>query len=108
MILKYSVENFKCFQEKETINFQAKKISENSDAGQYFLLDNDVLPIISIYGPNGGGKTSLIESFSSLKDIVINGTIINGKVFDFLKNKINFEKDIKWQIDFIEKDKSIS
>ena len=107
MILKYSVENFKCFQEKETINFKAKKISENSDAGQYFLLDNDVLPIISIYGPNGGGKTSLIESFSSLKDIVINGTIINGKVFDFLKNKINFEKDIKWQIDFIEKDKSI-
>jgi hypothetical protein len=87
MILRYSVENYKCFQEKETISFKAKKISESSDTKQYYLLDNDILPIISIYGPNGGGKTSFIESFNILKGIVINGNLINGKIFSFLKNQ---------------------
>ena len=60
----------------KTISFKAKKISENSNT-QYSLLKNDILPIISIYGPNCGGKTSLIESISVLKDIVSNGKILD-------------------------------
>ena len=107
MILRYSVENYKCFQEKETISFKAKKISESSDTKQYYLLDNDILPIISIYGPNGGGKTSFIESFNILKGIVINGNLINGKIFSFLKNQNKPSENIEWEVEFIDKDKSI-
>ena len=113
MILRYSIENYKCFQEKETINFSAKKISESSNNKQYLLLNNDILPIISIYGPNGGGKSSFVESLNLLKEIVISGNATNDKFFDFLKNQNNIiknqnnlSKDIKWEIEFIEKDKT--
>lgn len=106
MLLKYSVQNYKCFQEKETISFKAKKISENSNK-QYSLLKNDILPIISIYGPNGGGKTSLIESISVLKDIVSNGKILDARIINMLKNQNQQTEDIKWEIEFIEPDETI-
>jgi hypothetical protein len=107
MILKYSIENFKCFQEKETINFKAKKISESFDTESYLLLDNDILPIISIYGPNGGGKTSFIESISFLKNIALGSDKVNGMILHFLKNEKNVLKDIKWEIEFTSIDKSV-
>lgn len=106
MLLKYSVQNYKCFQEKETISFKAKKISEKSNK-QYSLLKNDILPIISIYGPNGGGKTSLIESISILKDIVLNGKILDARIINMLKNQNQQTEDIKWEIEFIEPDETI-
>ena len=106
MLLKYSVQNYKCFQEKETISFKPKKISENSNK-QYSLLKNDILPIISIYGPNGGGKTSLIESISVLKDIVSNGKILDARIINMLKNQNQQTEDIKWEIEFIEPDETI-
>lgn len=58
MLLTYSVKNFKSIKNKSTIDFQSKSIKEHKE----HLINNDILPIISIYGPNGGGKSCIIES----------------------------------------------
>ena len=61
MLLSYSIKNWKSIREKCTIDFKAKSIKDHQD-NKYHLLDNSILPIVVIYGPNGGGKSNFIDS----------------------------------------------
>lgn len=61
MLISYSVSNFKSIRNKEEISFKPKPLKSKKE-----ILKNDLLPVISIYGPNGGGKSSLIHSFGYL------------------------------------------
>ena len=69
MIRKYRIKNFGPFKLKEELNFIAQKKSEDE---KHLLLNKEILPVISFYGPNGGGKTSFISSLGFLKKLVIN------------------------------------
>ncbi len=97
MILEYSVENFKSIVTEETLNFKAKKISNNSSG----LLPGNILPSIVVYGPNGGGKTSLLESIHLLKDILTPGLPINDFFYENIKafkNRLHSNEPIIWNI----------
>ena len=72
MLCQFTFENFKSFKNEATLDLHAEKIKEHEDS-----LINDphdgmaFLPVISIYGPNGGGKSSVLEAFIYLSHKVL-------------------------------------
>lgn len=88
MIRKYRIKNFGPFKLKEELNFIAQKKSEDE---KHLLLNKEILPVISFYGPNGGGKTSFISSLRFLKNLVIND--INA--WNAIQNVLNIDSDEK-------------
>ena len=88
MIRKYRIKNFGPFKLKEELNFIAQKKSEDE---KHLLLNKEILPVISFYGPNGGGKTSFISSLGFLKNLVIND--INA--WNAIQNFLNIDSDEK-------------
>jgi hypothetical protein len=81
MLCQFTFENFKSFKNETTLDLYAEKISEHEDS---LIIDkNDqeaFLPVIVIYGPNGGGKSSVLEAFiyliNSTWDYFIEGDFI--------------------------------
>ena len=72
MICQFTFENFKSFRDETTLDLFAEKIKEHEES---LIVDpNDgesFLPIISIYGPNDGGKSSVLEAFIYLSHKVL-------------------------------------
>jgi AAA15 family ATPase/GTPase len=66
MLLNYSIENYKSIKEKETINFLAKPLKQHEE----HLLNEKILPVIALYGPNGGGKTAILESIKECQILI--------------------------------------
>jgi len=66
MLCQFTVKNFRCFRDEMTLDMQATSIKD-SDMG--LIIDNDgekFLPLAVIYGPNGGGKSTVLLSLYSL------------------------------------------
>ena len=61
MLCQFTVKNFKSIKEEMTFDMQAAAISEHEDR---IIKDTDgelYLPVSAIYGPNGGGKSNVLE-----------------------------------------------
>ncbi|MDD6207397.1 MAG: ATP-binding protein [Clostridiales bacterium] len=70
MFYEFSFSNFRSYKNEATIGFIAKPISEFEDT----LLhggETELLPVCAIYGPNGGGKSSVLMAIKSLQNIVL-------------------------------------
>ena len=66
MLSQFTVKNYKSIRDEMTFDMQAVAISEHSD---HLIEDSDgefFLPIATIYGPNGGGKSNVLEAFRVL------------------------------------------
>lgn len=66
MLCQFTVKNFKSIRDEITFDMQAAAISEHEDR---VIRDADqevYLPIAAIYGPNGGGKSNVLEALQSL------------------------------------------
>ena len=64
MLCQFTFENFKSFKDEATLDLFAEKIKEHEDSLIVDSYDSEaLLPVASIYGPNGGGKTSVLEAF---------------------------------------------
>jgi len=99
MLLKYSIENYKSIKKKETINFNAKPLKQHKD----HLLNKKVLPVIALYGPNGGGKTAILESIRRCKAIILPESMLSSEYFKKLENLKNDESNpIKWEFTFLD------
>jgi uncharacterized protein len=63
MLCQFVFKNFKSFKDEATLDMQAVKISEHEDSLIVDKADGaEFLPIAVIYGPNGGGKSSVLEA----------------------------------------------
>lgn len=72
MLCQFTFENFKSFKNEATLDLYAEKISEHEDSLIVDPHDSEAfLPVISIYGPNGGGKSSVLEAFVFLSHKVL-------------------------------------
>lgn len=64
MLCQFTFENFKSFKDEATLDLQSVNITEHEDS---LIIDkNDglkFLPVAVIYGPNGGGKSGVLEAF---------------------------------------------
>ena len=66
MLIQFSATNFQCLKEKTTLDMQAVTLSEYKSS----LINNRLLPLAAIYGPNGGGKTTLLKAFFTLQALI--------------------------------------
>ena len=66
MLCQFTVKNFKSIRDEVTFDMQAAAISEHEDR---IIKDTDgesYLPVSAVYGPNGGGKSNVLEALYSL------------------------------------------
>ena len=112
MLIKYSVENFKSIKDKIQLNLDATSVSELQES----IIEKEgdsYLPLAAIYGPNGGGKSNIIESLFVLRNKIILPVMnsiesdyqknVNVKMTPFLFNKENIGLPIRFEIVFSNK-----
>jgi uncharacterized protein len=64
MLCQFTFKNFKSFKDEVTLDMRAVKISELESSLIVDKTDGaEFLPVAVIYGPNGGGKSSVLEAF---------------------------------------------
>lgn len=57
MLCQFSFENFKSFKDEAMLDFIAEPISEHKSSLVVDKIDKEkFLPVIVLYGPNGGGS----------------------------------------------------
>ncbi len=71
MLCQFSFSNFKSYRSETTFDFQAANLPEFSDRILHFEEANDLLPVGVIYGPNGGGKSNLLQALACLISTVV-------------------------------------
>lgn len=100
MIFEYSVKNFKSIMLEEKISFKASSLKDKTD----HLINKKILPIIALYGPNGGGKTAIIHSIKFFVDLIKSGKNLMSFILSSkgLRNYEQKDKDIQWNIKFID------
>lgn len=83
MIYDFSFSNFRSYKNEATVDFLAKPITEFQDSLIKTPDGTFVLPVCAIYGPNGGGKSTVLMALKSLQEIVVDPLI----QMVFMKNK---------------------
>ena len=119
MLLSYSIKNWKSIKEKITLDLRAKSIKDHIQNKNH-LLDGNILPISVIYGPNGGGKSSIMESISFFvndilknflyrKDLLTNNNYLENISFllKHIKNVKTKYEPIDLEFNFLRNDGSI-
>jgi len=76
MLIEFTVGNFLSFNQKKTLSFEAKGISELKDnvakCSNYKLLRSAV-----IYGANSSGKSNLIKALDRMRDVILTSVKLN-------------------------------
>lgn len=66
MLCQFTVKNYKSFREEMTFDMQAAAIMEHRDRIIKTEGGENFLPVSVIYGPNGGGKSNVLEALHTL------------------------------------------
>ena len=93
MLCQFTVKNYKSIRDEVTFDMQAAAISEHEDR---VIKDKDgeqFLPVSAIYGPNGGGKSNVLEALHTLAAKVLRPLYATGDNDDrvFLQKKLLIE-----------------
>ena len=108
MLLQFTVENFQSIKKRTTLDMlsvQGKEITEFKDS----LIGGKTLPVAVIYGPNGGGKTTMLKAFQAMQilitryfnvmgGIAFNQAFAQLQVSPFLLDKDSREKPTTFEI----------
>ena len=72
MLCQFSFQNFKCFKQEALLDFCAESIGKSDKRLIIDEADGEkFLPVIAIYGPNGGGKSTVLEALGFLRTCVV-------------------------------------
>lgn len=66
MLIEFTFENFKCYRDEATLQMEAAVIGEHSDTLIQTGTGRSLLPVAAVYGPNGGGKSSVLQALQCL------------------------------------------
>lgn len=75
MLCQFAFKNFKSFKNEAFLDFCAEPITDNHES---LIIDSDgekFLPVVSIYGPNGGGKSTILEALRFLRQTIVKPVI---------------------------------
>ena len=91
MLCQFSFKNFKSYRDETVFDMQATDLSEFADSIIECSKASRLLPVASIYGPNGGGKSNLLQALACLVSTVVHpihelqktrtGIIVQQRVF---------------------------
>ncbi len=70
MLIEFTFENFKCYRDQATLQMEAAALEEHADTLAEGLGGRRVLPVAALYGPNAGGKSSVLQALMSLRSLV--------------------------------------
>ncbi|MBR2949631.1 MAG: ATP-binding protein [Lachnospiraceae bacterium] len=93
MLCQFTVKNYKSIRDEVTFDMQAAAISEHEDK---IITDRDgetFLPVSALYGPNGGGKSNVLEALHTLAAKVLRPLYATGDNDErvFLQRKLIIE-----------------
>ena len=77
MLSQFTVKNYKSIRDEVTLDMQAAAISEHEDKiikvteKGNSKVSESFLPVTVIYGPNGGGKSNVLEALHVLESKVL-------------------------------------
>ena len=66
MLIQFTVQNFKSIKSAVTLDLQATAFSEHKNTLLHSPSGDKVLPLSVIYGPNGGGKSNVLEAIGAM------------------------------------------
>ncbi|MDE6473063.1 MAG: ATP-binding protein [Ureaplasma sp.] len=102
MLLSYSIENFNSIKNECKISFAPSAIK---DKNKKLFMNDQILPIVVIYGGNGSGKSSILLSMKYITDLIkaknadyFLQSLNNIKVF---KNKSIENEETKFCFEFL-------
>ena len=70
MLAEFTFENFKCYRGEVTLQMISAPICEHQDTLIAGAGKKSYLPVAAVYGPNGGGKSSVLQALECLQRIV--------------------------------------
>lgn len=71
MLCQLTFQNFKSYKNETTLDFQAASLPEFKESLITEESASDLLPVSVIYGPNGGGKSNLLQALSCVISTVV-------------------------------------
>ena len=90
MLCQFTFSNYKSFKGEAFLDLFAESISEHKES---LITDKDgqrFLPVISIYGPNGGGKSTVLDALDYL------GRFVNVPIFMMQAGKVGSADEV-WE-----------
>lgn len=93
MLCQFTVKNFKSIRDEMTFDMQAAAISEHEDKVIMDKNGEQFLPVSAIYGPNGGGKSNVLEALHTVASKVLRPLYATGDNEErvFLQKKLLIE-----------------
>lgn len=70
MIYEFSFSNYRSYRDETTLSFVAQNVSEH-EKSLINAIGEKLVPVCSIYGPNGGGKSSVLMALRYMASLVM-------------------------------------
>ncbi len=100
MLHQFTFENYKAFKKEATLDFTAENIGEHKET---LIKDpyseEKFVPVIVIYGPNGGGKTTVLEAIRYLRTFLVKIFLITQMEKEGKEEEISSKESLKTQRD---------
>ena len=112
MLCQFTFQNFKSYKNETTLDYQAAVLPEFKNTLITETSASDLLPVNVVYGPNGGGKSNLLQALACVISTVVKpvnelgknrqGFILQQKIdaVPFLFDKISKNKPTEFRIFF--------
>ncbi len=71
MLLQFTFKNFKSYRDETILDFQAASLPEFKDTLIKVKSVPALVPVSAVYGPNGGGKSNLLQALSCVISTVV-------------------------------------
>lgn len=77
MLLDFTVENYRSFYHKRTLDLQSQKLSEEAKNNVAQVSSYSILKTLAVYGANSSGKSNLIKALQMMEICILSSVKLN-------------------------------